>query len=128
MAKVLIVEDDKFLASAYQLKFKKVGFDVHIASNGQEAINSVKTFVPDIIILDLIMPVKDGFTVLQELKADPAFKDIPIVVASNLGQQEDIDKALKMGATTFLIKTEYSLEKIVEMINDLIASHKSVTP
>ncbi len=85
MKKILIAEDDKFLASAYKLKLVKVGFEIQIAGDGNEALEILKTFIPDLMLFDLVMPVKDGFATLEEVRKLPEFKDIPILVASNLG-------------------------------------------
>ena len=92
MAKVLVAEDDKYLASAYRVKLTKAGYELKIASDGQEALEILKTFTPDVMLLDLIMPVRDGFSVLEEIKKNPSLKNIPIIITSNLSQKEDIDR------------------------------------
>lgn len=120
MKKILVAEDDKFLASAYRVKLAKAGFEVQIVSDGSEALEALKTFTPDIILLDLIMPGKDGFATLQELKINSDWKKIPVLVASNLGQKEDIDKATQLGAVGFIIKSDFSLESIIDKINQVI--------
>lgn len=125
MSNVLVIEDETFLASAYRLKLVKAGFTVQIAANGDEAVQILNTFMPDLIILDLIMPVKDGFAVLAELKANPKYQNIPVLVASNLGQKEDIDKAMQLGASGFIIKSEMSLENVVEKIHSLLSPVKT---
>jgi two-component system, OmpR family, alkaline phosphatase synthesis response regulator PhoP len=117
MAKVLVVEDDKFLISAYRAKLTKVGFEVQMAGDGVEALEVLKTFRPDIILLDLVMPRKDGFMTLEEIKQQPELKSIPVIVASNLGQKEDLDKALGLGATDYIIKSDLSMDSLVELIN-----------
>jgi len=121
MAKVLIVEDDKFLSSAYRLKFTKAGYEVMLAMDGSEGLNVLSTFTPDIILLDLVMPVKDGFTMLSELKANEAYKNIPVIITSNLSQKEDIDKAKALGATEFIIKSDISLDDLVTKVQKLLA-------
>lgn len=118
--KVLVAEDDKFLSNAYRVKLSKAGFDVKVVFDGQEAIDALKDFLPDIILLDLVMPVKDGFSVLESLKADPVYKSIPVIVASNLGQKEDTDRAMKLGAQDFIIKSDLSLTELVDKINKLL--------
>jgi DNA-binding response OmpR family regulator len=120
--KVLIVEDDKFLSNAYRLKFTKVGFEVKIAFDGQEAINILGSFTPDIILLDLVMPVKDGFTVLSELKSNTQYKTIPVIITSNLSQKEDIDKAIGLGANDFLVKSDVSMDDIVKKVQAVIGN------
>lgn len=117
MAKVLVVEDDHFLGTAYQAKLTKAGFDFKLATDGDEALAAAKEFMPDVILLDLVMPRKDGFTVLAELKKDPALKDIPVIVASNLGQQEDHERAKALGAADYITKSDLSLDSLVDKIN-----------
>ena len=84
-----------------------------MATDGQEAIDILKKETPDLILLDLVMPIKDGFATLKEIKANPAWSNIPIIVASNLGLTEDIDRAMTMGATGYIIKTELSMSELV---------------
>jgi two-component system, OmpR family, alkaline phosphatase synthesis response regulator PhoP len=121
MKKILIAEDDKFLASAYRLKLTKTDFEVQIANDGVELLETLKTFTPDLILLDLVMPIMDGFAVLENLRSNPNFKSLPILVASNLGQKEDIDRAKSLGANDFVIKSDMSLDTIIEKINKLIS-------
>lgn len=121
MKKILVAEDDKFLASAYRVKLTKAGFEVQIASDGNETLEILKTFTPDLILLDLIMPIKDGFAVLAELKASPLWKGIPVIVASNLGQQEDTDKAMQLGAIDVVVKSDLHLEDLIAKINTILS-------
>lgn len=122
MKKIFIAEDDKFLASAYRLKLTKTGFEVQIVGDGQELLDLLKTAIPDLIILDIIMPVKDGFVTLQELRSNISWRNIPVIVASNLGQKEDVDKAMSLGANDFIVKSDLSLQGVIEKINILLAS------
>lgn len=117
---ILVAEDDKFLASAYKAKLQKSGFDVLIAIDGQEALNQLQKTKPDLILLDLIMPIVDGFVFLTSIKNDPKVNKIPILVASNLGQKEDIDKAMALGADSFVVKSDLSLEELVLKIKSMI--------
>ncbi|MEI6326755.1 MAG: response regulator [Candidatus Roizmanbacteria bacterium] len=117
MKKILIAEDDKFLANAYRAKMVKAGFDVLIVKDGDEILKSVETYSPDLVLLDLVMPKRDGFSVLEELKKDPKYNTLPVIIASNLGQREDMQKALALGAKDFIIKSDFSLDQIVEKIN-----------
>lgn len=120
MANILIAEDDKFILSAYRVKLSKEGFELKLARDGEEALDILKDYTPDLILLDLIMPKKDGFAVLQKIKADDKLKKIPVIVASNLGQKEDIEKAQKLGADDYVIKSDLSLDTVVEKVNSLI--------
>jgi len=125
MATILIVEDDKFLSSAYRLKFTKVGFMVYLAFDGEEAISLLSTGIPDVILLDLVMPVKDGFTVLSELKNNTQWSTIPVIVTSNLSQKEDIDKVKALGAKDFIVKSDISLDELVKKVQDIIHTQKT---
>lgn len=122
MTKVLIAEDDRFLGIAYKAKFTKNGFDVQIATDGVEALNILQTFTPDAILLDLVMPNKDGFATLEEIRKQEKLKNIPVIVASNLGQKEDLDRAMSLGATDYIIKSDYSLDAIIEKITSHLST------
>lgn len=117
MKKILVVEDDTYLANAYRVKLTKAGFEVDNALDGEEALQHLSTFAPDLILLDLVLPKKDGFAVLSEIKTNPAFSSIPVIIASNLGQKEDIEKGLQLGAKDFFVKTDLSLNNLIEKIN-----------
>lgn len=116
MKKILIVEDDEFLVDAYKVKLKKENFSIQIAMDGQEALETIKTSPPQLIILDVIMPKKDGFEVLKDLKGNDATKSIPVLVASNVGEETSIQKALDMGAESYFIKSDISIQDLVNMI------------
>ncbi len=120
MKNLLIVEDDPYLLNAYRVKFVKAGFEVKTAMDGNEAIVALQTFTPDVILLDLIMPKKDGFSTLEEIKKNEQWKDIPIVISSNLGQKEDIDRGRQLGAIDFVVKSELNLNTLVDKVNKLM--------
>jgi CheY-like chemotaxis protein len=122
MAKVLVVEDDRFLISAYRAKLSKSGYEVHMAGDGEEALEHLKTEHPDIILLDLVMPRKDGFATLAEIRQIESLKNVPVIVASNLGQKEDIDKAKSLGASDFIIKSDLSMDDLVVKIENLLSA------
>lgn len=125
MGKIIVAEDDKFLSKAYHLKLGKTSHEVKYASDGDEVIELLKTFIPDLILLDLIMPKKDGFHVLEYIKNSETLKHIPVIVTSNLGQKEDITRALSLGAKDYIIKTDVSLEEIVKKIESFVKTHHS---
>lgn len=120
MYSLLIVEDDKYLASAYRVKLTKAGFTIKNAYDGEEALELLKTFTPDLILLDLVMPKKDGFATLEAVKADEKLKHIPVIITSNLGQKEDVDKGMKLGATDFIVKSDLSLNDLITKINIML--------
>lgn len=118
--KILIVEDENILAKVLEEKFQAIDFETKIAFNGEEAIPATKEFMPDIILLDLILPKKSGFQVLEELRADPELRLIPVIVLSNLGQEEDIKKALELGAKDYLVKIHHPIKEVVEKVRNYI--------
>jgi DNA-binding response OmpR family regulator len=120
MKKILVAEDDKFLVNAYRVKLTKSNYEVKIASDGEELFKVLGEFTPDLIILDLVMPKKDGFLALSELKSSEKWKDIPCIVASNLGQKEDIEKAKSLGASDYIVKTDLSMAKVLEKIKAIV--------
>ena len=117
MPHILVVEDDQFLSAAYKLKLEKEEFTVSLAQDGQEALDMLQTLTPDLILLDLVMPIKDGFAVLSDLKESEKLRDIPVIIASNLGQDEEIKRGIAMGAVDYIVKSNTSLEEIVQKIN-----------
>ncbi len=113
---ILIIEDDKFLRELIVRKVVKEGFDVSEAIDGEEGLKKIKEEKPDMILLDIILPGIDGFEVLSRIKEDPALSYIPVIILSNLGQKEDIEKALKLGAIDYLIKAHFTPGEIIEKI------------
>ena len=125
MKKILVVEDDNFLANAYRIKLQKVGFEVVVADDGDQALEKIKSENFDLVILDLIIPKIDGFGVLTEIRSQEKYKKLPILVASNLGQTEDLNRALKLGANDFVVKSDTSLDILIEKIKKLISQNDS---
>lgn len=124
MSKILIVEDDTFISRMYEAKLNNLGYDVKIAENGQDGLQIVKEWLPDLILLDLILPILDGFEVLKELKADINFKNIPIIILSNLDQKENIEKGISLGADDYIIKAQFTPSEVVEKIEKCLKSKK----
>ena len=118
---ILIVEDDKFISGAYKTKFDSEGFISKCAFNGEEALEILEKFTPDIIILDIVMPVKNGFEVLKQIKKDKNLAEIPVIVATNLGQEQYIVKAKEMGAADYILKSELSLADLVIKIKTMVS-------
>lgn len=111
--KILFIDDDNFLRKVYKAELSDNGYEVVLAVHGQDGINLAKSEKPDLIILDMIMPQKNGFEVLGELKKDPLTKDIPVIILSNLGQEKDVARGLSMGAVEYLVKDNMSLESVL---------------
>jgi DNA-binding response OmpR family regulator len=114
--KILVVEDDQFLRKIYITKLTQENFDVLTAIDGEEALAAPKKETPDIILLDLILPKIDGFEVLRELKNNPETRNIPVIILSNLGQQSDIERGRKLGAIDYLVKSQFSINEVVNKI------------
>ncbi|MDO8503997.1 MAG: response regulator [bacterium] len=112
--KILMVEDDIFLRKIYRDKLTRAGFDFVEATNGQEGLNKVMAEAPDLVFLDLILPKKNGFDVLVEIKRNKATQNIPVVILSNLGQESDIKRGMDLGAKDYLIKADVSLSEVVQ--------------
>lgn len=118
--KVLIIEDDGFLASIYAQKLELEGFEVAFATNGEDGLKLAQKDKPDLMLLDLLMPQMDGFEVLEKVKADPATKDIKVLVLSNLGQKEDVDRCMKLGVVGYMIKAHSLPEETVKRIKEIL--------
>jgi DNA-binding response OmpR family regulator len=121
MAKILIVEDDKFLRELIAKKLKNEGFDVVEAVDGKEGLKKIKEERPDLVLLDLILPGIDGFEVLARVKEDPNLAQIPVIILSNLGQREEVERGLKLGARDYLIKAHFTPGEIVEKIKNILS-------
>jgi len=120
--KILIIEDDGFLASIYAQKLELEGFEVAFATNGEDGLKLAQKDKPDLILLDLLMPQMDGFEVLEKVKADPTIKDIKVLVLSNLGQKEDVDRCMKLGAVGYMIKAHSLPEETVKRIKEILGT------
>ena len=118
--KILIVEDEEDLREAMVDKLTREGFQVDEARNGEEGLEVALRERPDLILLDLILPKKDGFAVLKELKDHPETSDIPVIVLTNLETARDVEKILSLGATTYLVKVNYDLADIVKKVKDAL--------
>jgi DNA-binding response OmpR family regulator len=117
---ILIIEDDKFLRELITQKLIKEGYETSEAIDGEEGIKKIKEEKPSLILLDLILPGIDGFEVLSRAKEDPAISSIPVIILSNLGQKEDIERGLKLGAVDYLIKAHFTPGEIIEKIKNIL--------
>lgn len=118
--KILIVEDDRFLRELIKRKLIGEGFEVSEAVDGEEGIKKIKEEKPDLVLLDLILPGIDGFEVLNRAKEDEGVKNIPIVILSNLGQREEIERGLKLGAIDYMVKAHFTPGEIIEKIKAIL--------
>jgi DNA-binding response OmpR family regulator len=116
---ILIIEDDSFLRDLISKKLSSAGFSVSEANDGESGLKKVKEEKPDLILLDLLLPSTDGFEVLSKVKADTDTSSIPIIVLSNLGQKEDVDRAMGLGANDYLIKAQFTPEEIIIKVREI---------
>jgi DNA-binding response OmpR family regulator len=121
MKKILIIEDDPFLSEMYADKLSQSGFEAEIAANGKEGLTKSKTYKPDLILLDIVLPKMDGFEVLKSLKADKEVKGIPVILLTNLGQKNEVEKGLSLGAEEYIIKAHFTPTAVVAKIKELIS-------
>jgi CheY-like chemotaxis protein len=120
---ILLAEDDRFLRKAADTALRRHGFSVVTATNGEEALEALRTMKPDLILLDLIMPKVQGFEVLRSVKENPATAHIPVIVLSNLGQEGDVKRAMESGATAYFVKANLTLEEMVTQVESVLAAH-----
>ena len=116
MAKIILVEDDTAIADMYQLKFKEEGFNIMVAHDGESGLALSRRELPDVILLDVMMPKMDGFAVLTELKKDAKTKAIPVLLLTNLGQKADREKGEQLGAVDYVVKASLTPGQVVDKI------------
>lgn len=114
--KIMIVEDDELIRNMYKTKLEADGYTVVVVDNGGDAIPTAKAEKPDLVLLDVILPQLDGFTVLEELKSMTETKDTPVIMLTNLGTEEDIEKGNKMGAVDYIVKANFTPAQVSEQI------------
>ena len=120
--RILVAEDDRFLRKAAEMALKRHGHTVLTAADGEEALRMARSELPDLILLDLIMPKLNGFDVLQALKKDAPTAHIPVIILSNLGQDRDVQQAMDAGAAAYFIKTDLSLHALVQRVEETLTA------
>jgi len=125
---ILIIEDDAFLRDLISKKLSSADFSISEAIDGESAIAKIKEAKPDLILLDLLLPTMDGFEVLAKLKEDNMTSAIPVIILSNLGQKEEVDKGISMGATDYLIKAQFTPEEIVAKVKEIFEKKANPVP
>ena len=118
---VLVVEDDVFLSQLLTNRISKAGVGVIRAADGEDGLNMLRANKPDLMLLDLILPKKSGFEVLEEMRADPELSNIPVIIVSNLGQESDIKKGRELGAVEYFVKAKTSIDGLVERVKIILA-------
>ncbi len=120
--KILIVEDEQALREVLAEKFKNSKFDVATYDTGKDAIQFIEKEKPDLVLLDLVLPYQDGFSILAALKSNPKLKEIPVFVLSNLGEDENLKKALSLGAVDYMVKTQHLIGEVLEKVKRQLIS------
>lgn len=117
---ILLVEDDIFVSDIYQTKLGQEGFQVLVAENGMEAVKKLESSIPDLILLDIVMPYMDGMEVLRKLKERKEWKDIPVMLLTNLSDKEKVDEGMGLGASDYLIKSHFTPSEVVAKVRTLL--------
>lgn len=120
--KILIIEDDPFLQSMYVTKLEASGYEVVSEEDGAKGFSSAQSEKPDLILLDILLPGKDGFEILEELKQDADAEKIPVILLTNLGQRKDIERGLELGAVDYLIKAHFTPSEVIAKIESVLQS------
>ena len=117
--KILIVDDDPFILEMYTLKLRKAGYEVEVAADGREGLEKIQKGDAAVVLLDIVLPLVDGFEVLEALRRDGG-KHAPIILLTNLGQKEDVDRGLSLGAVDYVIKAHFTPSEVVEKIEHIL--------
>ncbi len=120
MKNILLVEDDPFLIDIYTTKLKQSGFSVGVAEDGDECLRKLKEEAPDLLLLDIVLPSVNGWEILRKIKQDDKLKKIEVVILSNLGEKDEVEKGIKLGAVKYLVKAHYTPGEVVEEIKKIL--------
>jgi len=118
--KILLIEDEELIITLLQKKLEKEGYRISVARDGVEGIEKLKEDKPDLVLLDIVMPRMGGFEVMQEMRSDEDLRSIPIIIISNSGQPVELDRAKRMGARDWLIKTEFDPKEVLDKVKKQI--------
>ena len=118
--KVLIIEDDPYIADMYAMKFRMNEYEVKLAKNGEKAFDELQKEKPDIILLDLLMPGMDGYEFLEKFKKEKEFKNIKVIILTNLGQKREIERGLKLGADDYAVKAYFTPKEVVKKVEKIL--------
>ncbi len=124
MKKILLIEDDPFLSEMYAAKFSQSGFKIEIAADGKRGMEKIKTSHPDLVLLDIVLPKIDGFEILKKIKKDPKLKKIPVILLTNLGQKNEVEKGLALGADEYIIKAHFTPTAVVAKVKEIIKQYE----
>ena len=118
--RVLLVEDDPFIRDIYNVKFSQEGFEVYLAENGTEALKKMEQFVPDVILLDIVMPYMDGMETLKNIRNREEWKKIPVIMLTNISEKEKIEESEGYGVSDYLIKSHFTPSEVVQKVKALL--------
>lgn len=122
MTKILLVEDDPFLSSLLRNRLQKEGLDIVVVKDGEEALDVLKKGQFSLVLLDIILPKKSGFEVMEDIRQNPAMEQVPVIIISNLGQPEDVTRGQQLGAIDYFIKAKTSIDDLVFKIKEIVQS------
>jgi DNA-binding response OmpR family regulator len=125
-ATILLVEDDTFISGMYQTKLSTLGYTVRVAMDGEEGWNELQKESPDLVLLDIVLPKKDGFEILGDIRGSEKLKNLPVILLTNLGQKPDVQKGLDLGADDYIIKAHFTPSEVVEKIERMLAKRAKV--
>lgn len=117
---ILLVEDDPFLIDIYSQKFKKNGFDIRVADNASKLFQLLEEKIPEIILLDIVLPQMDGWSILKKIRANNNWDNCQVIIFSNLGQKEEVEKGLALGANKYLIKSQHTPLEVVQKVSEML--------
>lgn len=120
MKSILLIEDDPLLIDIYTTKLKEAGFKVDFVEEGKDPFKKIKETKPDLLLLDIVLPNMDGWEILRKIKEDSEIKDLKVIVLSNLGQKNEVERGLELGATKYLIKAHYKPSEVVKEIKEIL--------
>ncbi len=120
MKKILLLEDDPFLVEIYSAKLKEAGFSVRVAIDGDEGLKKMRESLPDILLLDIVLPSLNGWEILRDIKKDSKLNSVKVVILSNLGEKDEVEKGLKLGAMKYLVKAHFTPSEVVKEIKKIL--------
>ncbi|MBI5414936.1 response regulator [Candidatus Peregrinibacteria bacterium] len=118
---ILIAEDEVDYAEIYEFKLKNEGYEVLVVPNGEITLQKIREKKPDLLLLDIMMPIKDGFEVLEDIKKDSVFANLKVIVLSNLGQKDEIERAKDLGAVDYIVKSNTSFQDVINKVKEHLA-------
>jgi DNA-binding response OmpR family regulator len=124
--KVLIIEDDSYISDMYKIKLESDNFEVVIAEDGVIGLKQLEKYRPDVILLDVVMPKVDGFSVLKTIKNNSEIKNIPVVMLTNLGQKDNVERGFELGASGYIIKAHFTPSEVVKKVKEILEKESKV--